>query len=82
MEKLTRFFDETKHRCGGKLLDYPEVGMTDKEFRHCTKLALSGTVIQEVVDTYESIPIRLYVYRSSRAQRVYSINGVITAIKP
>lgn len=81
-EKLTSIFDEAKRRCGGKLLDYPEIGMTDEEFRNCTIHARTGGVIQIVVDTYESIPLRLYVFSTSRAQRVYSINGVITAIKP
>ncbi len=81
-ERLTNFLDEAKRGCGGKLYDYPEVGMSDETFRNCTIHARVGGVTQIVVDEYESKPLRLYVFSTSRAQRVYSIDGVITAIKP
>jgi hypothetical protein len=80
--KLTNFLDEAKRDCGGKLHDYPEIGMSDETFRNCTIHARVGGVTQIVVDTYESLPLRLYVFSTSRARRVYSVDGVITAIKP
>jgi hypothetical protein len=80
--KLTDFLDKTKRDCGGKLYNYPEIGMSDETFRNCTIHARVGGVTQIVVDTYESVPLRLYVFSTSRARRVYSIDGVITAIEP
>lgn len=80
--RLTNFLDEAKRGCGGKMLDYPEVGMSDEVFRNCTLHARVGGVTQIVVDEYESMPLRLYVFGTSRAQRVYAIDGVITAIRP
>lgn len=80
--RLTNFLDEAKRGCGGKLYDYPEVGMSDEMFRNCTIHARVGGVTQIVVDEYESMPLRLYVFGTSRAQRVYAIDGVITAIRP
>lgn len=80
--RLTNFLDEAKRGCGGKMLDYPEVGMSDEVFRNCTLHARVGGVTQIVADEYESMPLRLYVFGTSRAQRVYAIDGVITAIRP
>ncbi len=80
--RLTAFLDEAKQACGGKLYDYPEIGMSDVTFRNCTIHARTGGVSQIVVDTYDSMPLRLYVFGTSRAQRVYSIDGVITAVRP
>jgi hypothetical protein len=80
--QLTSILDEAKRKCGGTWFDYPEVGMSDETFRNCTTHARMGGVVQVVVDKYESIPLKLYVFSSSRAQRVYVINGVITVIKP
>lgn len=81
-ERLTQILDDAKQACGDKLSDYPVVGMTDAYFRKCTKHARFGGIIQIVVSQDGSIPLRLYVFGSERAQKVYSIDGVITAIKP
>lgn len=79
--KLTQILDEAKQSCDGKLSDYPVIGMTDGAFRNCTIFARVGGVTQIVVSQYGSIPLRLYVYASAHPQRIYSINGIITAIK-
>lgn len=80
--RLANILDEAERRCGGKLYDYPEVGMSDETFRKCTIHARMGDIVQIIVDKYESIPLKLYVFSSSQAQRVYVVNGVITVIKP
>ncbi|MGP1665357.1 MAG: DUF4124 domain-containing protein [Rhodanobacter sp.] len=79
---LTRKVDEIKQACGGKLIDYPALGMSDETFRNCTFHARFGGVSQIVVSEDGKIPLRLYIFPTERAQRVYSIDGVITAIKP
>lgn len=79
---LTRIFDTAKEACGGKLERYPTVGMSDEFFRKCTMHARIGGVTQIVVSEDGSVPLRLYVFPSDQASRVYSIGGVITAIKP
>ena len=79
---LTRTLDEAKQACGGKLIDYPALGMSDETFRNCTIHARFGGVTQIVVSEDGKIPLRLYIFPTERAQRVYSIDGVITAIKP
>jgi hypothetical protein len=79
---LTRILDENKQACGGKLLDYPEIGMSDETFRNCTIHARFGGVTQIVVSEDGNVPLRLYVFPTQQARRVYSIGGVITAIKP
>jgi hypothetical protein len=79
---LTRTLDETKQACGGNLIDYPAIGMSDETFRNCTIHARFGGVTQIVVSEDGKIPLRLYIFPTQRAQKVYSIDGVITAIKP
>lgn len=79
---LTRILDENKQACGGKLLDYPEIGMSDETFRNCTIQARFGSMTQVVVSEDGDVPLRLYVFPTQRARRIYSIGGVITAIKP
>lgn len=81
-EKLTGYLNKMADNCGGKLIDYPVVGMTDETFRNCTIHARFGGAIQIVADTYESAPLRLYVFPAGRAERIYSVNGVVTAVKP
>ncbi|MDB5823451.1 MAG: hypothetical protein JWR21_2155 [Herminiimonas sp.] len=79
---LTRLLDETNDACGGKLIDYPVVGMKDELFRKCTIHARFGGVTQIVVAEDGATPLRLYVFPTERASRVYAINGVITNVKP
>jgi hypothetical protein len=81
-ERLTGYINQMNDNCGGKLIDYPVVGMTDETFRNCTIHARFGGVIQIVADTYESVPLRLYVFNPGRVQKVYSVNGLVTAVKP
>jgi hypothetical protein len=79
---LTRVLDTAKDACGGKLEQYPTVGMSDEFFRKCTTHARFGGVTQIVVSEDGNVPLRLYVFPSEQARRVYSIGGVITTIKP
>lgn len=79
---LTRILDDAKQACGGKLIDYPSVGMSDESFRNCTMHARFGGATQVVVSEDGKVPLRLYVFPTERASRVYSIGGVITAIRP
>lgn len=81
--QLTKILDDAKQACGGKLSKYPEVGMSDAYFRKCTMHARFGGITQIVVSQKGVIPLRLYVFsHATEAQRVYSIDGVITAVKP
>jgi len=79
---LTRNLETTKQTCGDKMIDYPTIGMSDETFRKCTTHARFGGIIQLVISADGEIPIKLYIFPTERAQRVYSIGGVITAIKP
>jgi hypothetical protein len=79
---LTSLLDKASQDCGGKLADYPAVGMTDEYFRLCTMHARFGGVTQVVVSEDGNLPLRLYIFPTNRASRVYSIGGVITAVKP
>lgn len=79
---LTRVLDETSKKCGGKLPDYPVVGMSDETFRNCTIHARFGGATQVVVSEDGNVPLRLYVFPTERAHKVYSVGGVITAIRP
>ena len=78
---LSNAFNELEKQCGGKLAQYPEVGMTDKKYRECTLHARFGVVTQVVVSEDNGKPLRLYILANDRANRVYSIDGVITAIR-
>lgn len=79
---LTNILDTAKANCGGKLEQYPSVGMSDEYFRKCTIHARFGGITQLVVSEDGNVPLRLYVFPSEQAARVYSIGGVITTIKP
>lgn len=79
---LTRLLDDAAKSCGGKLIDYPAVGMSDKTFRNCTIHARFGRATQVVVSEEGGIPLKLYIFPSERASRVYSIDGMITKIRP
>lgn len=71
-----------ENQCGGKLPDYPEVGMSDEAFRLCTIHARYGGIRQIVVSESGGVPLRLYVFSSERAHKVYSMGGVVTRIEP
>jgi hypothetical protein len=75
-------YNETKNACGSQLAKFPTVGMTDKMFRECTTYARVNLASQVVVsdDGDGKIPLRLYVFNNT-PRRVYSIDGVITAIQ-
>ena len=79
---LTNILDTAKANCGGKLEQYPSVVMSDEYFRKCTLHARFGGITQLVVSEDGNVPLRLYVFPSEQASRVYSIDGVITTIKP
>lgn len=79
---LTKDLEKIKADCNGQVLELPEVGMSDDLFRRCTLHAHFGGVSQIVVIDDGSVPLRLYVFPSERAHKVYAIGGVITAIRP
>lgn len=79
---LTRAMDDAAKSCGGKLIDYPAIGMSDETFRKCTIHARFSWVTQVVVSEDGGIPLKLYIFPSERASRVYSIDGMITKIRP
>lgn len=80
--KLNQHLAEIKTQCGGKLPDYPQVGMSDEAFRLCTIHARYGGVRQIVVSEAGGVPLRLYVFSSERAHKVYTMGGVVTRIEP
>lgn len=80
--RLTSEINKSAQNCGGKLTDYPAVGMTDEYFRNCTIQARFAGVTQIVAAEHGTIPLRLYVFPTDRAKRVYSVNGVVVAVKP
>ncbi|MFN7571104.1 MAG: DUF4124 domain-containing protein [Betaproteobacteria bacterium] len=79
---LTRLMQETEQACNGKVQNDPQVGMSDAAFRQCTWLGRFGSYAQIVVSEEGGMPLRLYVFASGRVKRVYSIDGVVTAVKP
>lgn len=80
--KLGQGIESAMQACGGQLLDYPQVGMSDQRFRQCTKLARFGSITQVVVGDDNGVPLRLYVFSSGKIRRVYSIDGVVADVKP
>lgn len=81
--RLTQMGQQMQQACGvDKLPEVPTVGMSDEAFRHCTLLARLGGVTQVVVSEDAGVPLRLYVFPSGKVRRVYSIGGVVTAVKP
>lgn len=82
VSRLSQDLEQMQQRCGGELLDYPYVGMTDERFRQCTKLARFGTATQVVATEDKGVPLRLYVFPTEKIRRVYAIDGVVTAVKP
>lgn len=80
IERLNAGLKKMSEGCGGKLIDYPVVGMNDETFMNCTIHARHGGLADIYSETYNNVPIRLYVFDSLRAARVYMVDGVITAI--
>lgn len=81
-ERLTAIGNEMTQACGGPPAELPTVGMSDQAFRECTLKARFGGIQQVVAVEHEGVPLRLYVFGAPPAQRVYSIGGVITAVRP
>ena len=79
---LTQRLDEINKACGGKLVNYPTVGMTEDTFTRCTIHAKTSWASQIVVSKDGNTPLKLYVFARSSMSRVYIIGGVITRIKP
>jgi hypothetical protein len=80
---LSKIIEQAEQKCGGKkLADYPVVGMSDESFRLCTIQARFNHAMQVVVSDDAGVPLRLYIYQTERASRVYSIDGVVTAVSP
>lgn len=80
--RLNQLVDGMTQSCGGKLPERPVVGMSDETFRNCTLQARFGGVQQVVALEYEGVPLRLYIFPRGKVERVYSVGGVITAVKP
>ena len=80
--RLDTVLETAAENCGGKLVQFPTVGMSDATFRLCTLHARFGGATQVVALEMGGVPLRLYVFPTTKAQRVYSVGGVITAIKP
>jgi hypothetical protein len=81
-DALIEVVSQSMKSCGDQWTDLPKVGMSDEAFRQCTKQARFGGAIQVVVSQDSQVPLRLYVFPSQQAHKVYSIDGVISAIKP
>ena len=79
--RLTRMIDEMAERCGGDPKQVPRVGMSDAQFRECTFHARFGGVRQVVAIERDHKALRLYVF-TNEPHRVYSVDGVVTAITP
>jgi hypothetical protein len=81
-DRLTEMLNKAAQGCDGKLPRYPTLGTSDESFRMCTLHARSGGVTQVVALEAEGVALRLYIFPTAKAQRVYSVGGVVTAIKP
>jgi hypothetical protein len=80
--QLGQIIERQQQQCGGELAELPTVGMSDETFRECTMLARFGETNQIVVSQAGGVALRLYVFPTAKLRRVYSIGGVVTAIKP
>jgi hypothetical protein len=81
-QALIELLDAASRSCDGELVQLPVVGMTDEYFRSCTLHARFRGVQQVVALELDGVALRLYVFPPGRAQRVYSVAGKITAVKP
>ncbi len=79
---LTQTLDAENRACHGGLVRYPTIGMSDANFRNCTIHARHGGVTQIVATEEDGIQLRLYVFPGNKASRVYSVDGVVTLIRP
>lgn len=80
--RLNAMLDRSTRDCGGQLPSVPVVGITDEAFRLCTLFAKFTAPYQIVVANEGAVQLRLYLYESQSIERVYSVGGVVTAIKP
>jgi hypothetical protein len=80
--RLGGVLQQAEADCGGKLLEWPVLGMTDEVLRNCTLHARAGNVFQVVVAQEGATPLRLYVFSTERAHKVYTVDGIVTAILP
>jgi len=80
--QLNEIIERAKHDCGGELQRVPVVGMRDETFRMCTTFAKFTVPYQIVVANEGAVQLRLYLYESRTVERVYSVGGVITAVRP
>lgn len=78
--RLTRMLEDMAAKCRADPKQAPRVGMSDAEFRDCTMHARFGGVNQVVAVERDRIPLRLYIFTNA-PQRVYSVDGVVTAIR-
>ncbi|MEJ2425473.1 MAG: hypothetical protein P8101_13630 [Candidatus Thiodiazotropha sp.] len=74
---LSSFYEEVKQLCGAQWKQLPYIGMTDEDFRVCSR---RGRIHQEILIDEEGLFAALYVLAGKRNNRVYSIDGVITKI--
>ncbi len=74
---LSSFYEEVKQLCGAQWKQLPYIGMTDEDFRVCSR---RGRIQQEILIDEEGVFAALYVLAGKRNNRVYSIDGVITKI--
>lgn len=81
-EQLDAIHKAMAQACGDPPALEPHVGMSDKTFRECTVRARFGGIQQVVALDHEGVALRLYIFPSGPVQRVYSIDGVVTAIRP
>ncbi len=80
--RLDEDVEAMRATCGGTLADAPEPGMTDAAFRACTLAGRFGGPTQVVVAQDGTRPLRLYVLGAGRIRRVYSVDGVVTLVRP
>jgi hypothetical protein len=80
--RLTRVYEDMRESCGGTVHEKVVVGMSDETFRRCALQARFGNIRQVVVDQDGASPLRLYVFGSGSPSRVYTIDGVVTAVQP
>jgi hypothetical protein len=79
---LTQQLDAVQASYGGKLLDLPVVGMRDETFRNCTLHARFGGATQIVAVEEDGVALRLHIFPRGKAERVYSVDGLVTAVRP
>lgn len=80
-ERMQKDHDEMLNLCSGKTFKKPVIGMTDEQFRMCTLPNRLGAIEKWVVADDKGMPLRLYISPTQPASRVYTIGGVVTAVK-